>query len=332
MKRSIPIFLFSLFLISIISCKKNNVEIVTQDSTYQLNAQYFKVDLPDTFKFDPSNIVYLSGQTNITLNGRTDGQTTIITDNVTSFPFKVKMKRALDKTVKVKLVADNTLLSEYTGVKTNYKELPADNFSISEAEIKPGSTEADLKFTLKSINTLNAPPGYLVPLRLDLVDPVEGLKVSGSIAYAVFVKINIAFDNIESTNIPFAGTLFNDIITFESNKSSGLQYLKDGLFASTWYPNNASIYLTAKLPQEETIKGIVINTVNTHYQVGSVKVSVEENGAFIGHGEFVTTERTTILYIKFKNPVTTKSIRFTDFYSLNKSSPDPDITELRLVR
>ena len=332
MKRKIQIIVAVFFAIALSACNKNEVEVVSQDTSYQLDPEYIFVDIPKKFGFDENNILYLSGQTNLTLNGKNDTQHTTIAEGNT-ITFKVKVKRALDKDVSIRFVKDDALLDTYVGEKENYKSFPENTYAVSEIKLPAGQTEAEVKLDFQNIDNLKETPGYLLPLRMEMVNPVTGLKIS-TLRYSVFVKLNIAVvrDNIDSSNLPVTGTLFNDVITFESNKPTGLALLNDGkLTGGTWYPSGTTTYLVMKLPKEETIKGIKINTVSGIYQLASFNVLVEESGGYVSHGSFATQQATTELFIKFKTPVPTKNIRFERLLTL-KGSSQPDITEINLIK
>lgn len=324
----------SLMAVMIFSCNKNSVQIVTQDTSYKLDPEYCYVAIPDSFKFNSDNIAFLTGQTNFTLNALFDGTTgTISTGN--TITFVVKLKKALEKAVSVKFVKDSTLLGEYTGTQVGYADLSNENYSIPDVQIAAGATEAQATFTFTKPNRLSAPPGYLLPLRIAFADPVTGIKIS-DIYHKIFVKVNVEYgkDNIESSNLPIVGTPFNDIITFESDRINGLANLKDGrddITDSEWYPSSIRTTLTMNLPEAETIKGILINTPTTAYQLSNFTVLVQENGSYIKHGEFSYTGSTSVLNVKFKTPVHTQSIRLEKMRDIS-GREQPDIVEIRLIR
>ena len=62
MKKIIQL-LYILFAVAAFSaCSDDNQgEVVSQDLSYQLDANYVFVDIPEKFLFDPSNILYLEG-------------------------------------------------------------------------------------------------------------------------------------------------------------------------------------------------------------------------------------------------------------------------------
>ena len=91
MKKIIQL-LYILFAVAAFSaCSDDNQgEVVSQDLSYQLDANYVFVDIPEKFLFDPSNILYLEGKTVMKLNAKSDGKQTTITEG-TEFTFNVKL-------------------------------------------------------------------------------------------------------------------------------------------------------------------------------------------------------------------------------------------------
>lgn len=303
---------------------------MSQDVTYQLDPDFVYVEIPDKFEFDPTNIVVLSGQTSFVLNGKTDGVNTTITGG-NILPLTVKLRKKLDKDVSVRLVVDNELLSEYPFEKVDYTDFPSDTYELPDITIKAGETQQTVELTFTDINKLNNVPGYLLPLRLELIETGSDLIVS-TVSYSVFIRLDMIFTNIDSSNAEIPGTAFNATVTFASNRTTGLANLKDGnITGGIWYPNNADTYLEINLPEEETIKGIRINTVTGTYQLASFNVLARQGERFVSHGPFAINSQTTVLHVKFIVPVTTKSIRLENLRSLTNST-QPDLTEINLIK
>lgn len=318
--------------IALASCD-DKVEVVSQDTSYQLDPDFVFVDIPGNFNFDPSNILYLSGQTNIALNAKTDGETVVIAEGNT-IPLNVRLKKALDHDVTVKLVEDPELLEDYTGETMDFESFPSGAYSMPEIIIPAGSTEASAALTINNPDVLSRVPGYLLPLRLEFLNGQEEVKISSN-RFALFVKMNVTFgrDNVDSSNTPFTGDFFNSVITFQSNRTAGLQSLKDGNHGGgSWYPGNTTHYLVISLPGEETITGMRLHTLIGSYQLASFDVLVEEEGrGYVPHGNFSINAQTSTLHVKFKQPMQTKSIRLENFRSL-VGGVQPDVTEVYLVR
>ncbi|NLD24007.1 MAG: DUF1735 domain-containing protein [Bacteroidales bacterium] len=340
--KKISFFVLSIITISLLfpACEKDNIEIVSQDLSYQLDPNYISVNIPDTFKFDPSNIIYLAGQTEVNFSAETDGTTTTIKQGH-SVSFTVNMKQSLDKDLKIRLMKDATLLENYKGEgKDKYFDLPESNYSIPEIELLANNKSAEITFSFEEISSLQKAPGYLLPLRLEIVDKVTNLKVSEE-KYYIFIKLDVEYtrNNISVADF-IEGVNFNQSILFESNyRTNLLRYLKDGdenNFYNSWISENKSDYLVLKLPEEETIKGIKINSPASNTQLGAVTVLVNENGTFVKHGEATFAAigfwDPNSLYIKFTEPVTTSSIRLENFINYYNTANSTYIQEVNLIK
>ena len=217
----------------------NQGEVVSQDLAYQLDANYVFVDIPEEFPFDPSNILYLEGKTVMKLNAKSDGSKTTITEG-TEFTFNVKLKKALDQDVNVRLRKDLDLLEGHT-----LAELPDEAFELHDAIITAGSREGTIALDITKPDVLNAMPGYVLPLCLEFVDAISGVKVSEQ-SYSVLIEMILTFekDNIDPSNDEIEGEYFNNNVIFESSKTNNLSYLYDGNRSGTkWYPGRND-YLT----------------------------------------------------------------------------------------
>lgn len=333
MKKTSYSILFILIAVSSLfsACSKEQIELVTQDLSYQLDPDYISVNIPDTFKFDPANVVYLTGQKNITLHGTNDETTTTIIGG-NELHFTVRIKKEFDNDVTLRLVKDPALMNSYPEDISKYKEILEESFSIPETILERGKKETTFTLTFQQVEKLNEIPGYLLPLRLEIVGAANDLKVSET-NYFVMVKLDIEYakENIVPGNEPFNGVLFNDIITFDSPKSQGLGSLKDGAFTgSSWYPNDKNTPLIIKIPEKETIKGIVINTEG-RWALGHFTVFSEGNSVDIKQGEFSISKQTAQINVQFKEPVTTNTFRLENLLTYTQG-PQPDLCEVRLVR
>jgi len=133
MKKTSYSILFILIAVSSLfsACSKEQIELVTQDLSYQLDPDYISVNIPDTFKFDPANVIYLTGQKNITLHGTNDETTTTIIGG-NEIHFTVRIKKEFDNDVTLRLVKDPALMNSYPEDISKYKEILEESFSIPE--------------------------------------------------------------------------------------------------------------------------------------------------------------------------------------------------------
>ena len=326
MKKIIQL-LYILFVVAAFSsCSDDNQgEVVSQDLAYQLDANYVFVDIPEEFPFDPSNILYLDGKTVLKLNARNDGKQTTITEG-TEFTFNVKMKKTLDQDVKVCLKKDLDLLEEYT-----LTEFPDEAYELNDAIITAGSREGTITLDITNPDLLNKLPGYVLPLCLEFVDVVSGVRISGQY-YNVLIELSIKLekDNIDSSNDVIEGEYFNDNVVFESSKTSRLECLYDGdRSGNTWYPGRND-YLTMTFPEPIKILGVRLDVVTNSYKLGSLNVYVDEGNGFISYGRFVR-DNNGVIYMKFKSPVNIRAIKF-DGMLTTSGGTGPDIYEITFIK
>lgn len=327
MKKIIQL-LYVLFAVAAFSaCSDDNQgEVVSQDLAYQLDANYVFVDIPEKFPFDPSNILYLEGKTVLKLNAKNDGSKTTITEG-TAFTFNVKLKKALNQNVKVRLKKDPDLLEGHALI-----EFPDETFELNDAIIPAGSREGTITFDITNPDMLNKMPGYVLPLCLEFVDAVNGVRISEQ-SYSVLIEMSLRLekDNIDPSNDEIEGEYFNDNVIFESNKSSGLERLYDGnISGSSWYPSNKDTYLTMTFSEPTRILGVRINFDNGYYSLGSLNVYADEGNGFISYGK-LTRNTNGIIYMKFKAPTDIRALKF-DGMLTTSGGNGPDIYEITFIK
>lgn len=319
-----------LYLLSVVAlfsaCSDDNQgEVVSQDLAYQLDANYVFVDIPEEFPFDPSNILYLEGKTVMKLNAKSDGSKTTITEG-TEFTFSVKLKKALDQDVKVRLKKDLDLLEGHT-----LAEFPDEAFELHDAIITAGSREAVIALDIIKPDVLNAMPGYVLPLRLEFVDAISGVRISKQ-SYSMLIEMSLTLekDNIDPSNDEIEGEYFNNNVLFESSKTTNLSYLYDGnRSGTTWYPGRND-YLTMTFSEPTRILGVRIDVVTNNYKLGSMNVYVDEGSGFISYGRFVRNNN-GVIYMKFKEPVNMHALKFDEMLTTSGGT-GPDIYEITFIK
>lgn len=331
MKKIIQLLYMILPVVVLTACGDDDRgEVISQDLSYQLDANYVYVDIPEEFQFDPSNILYLNGKTVLKLNGKNDGEHTTIVEG-TEFTFNVGLKKALDKDILVRLIQDPTLLEKYTSAG-DLKQFPEESFTLSNVKLEAGVKEGKATLTFRNLDVLNEMPGYILPLRLEFIDAADGVKISSE-NYSVFVelKVKLAKDNIDPSNNPVEGILFNNNVTFESSKTSGLGNLYDGNLNSSWYPADASTYLSMSFSSPTKILGIKIDVKKGTYLLGKLNVYADEGNGFMSYGAVDRNVGDSHLYIKFKNPVDVYTIKFDGMLTVNGGT-GPDIYEINFIK
>ncbi|WP_278717112.1 DUF1735 domain-containing protein [Bacteroides caecimuris] len=322
------------------ACEDERGEVVSQDWTWQVDPDYVFVEMPDEFDYDPSNVVYLKSYISVNLTGIHSNGVTKIVEGSEVMKFNVYIKNVLDKDIKIRLVEDQQLLEEYKGDAQGYKQMPAGVYSIPEVTLPAGEKMVEMSVALTDINQLDELPGYLLPLRLELCNAIDGVRITEQY-YRIFVKMDILTisENIipEHTKV-VEGTEFNDIITFDSDKTEDLENLKDGLVFGFmgfggWTPSSDG-YLSMNLPKSELIKGICIYSDEDNKQFGKADVyTVNEDGTKILQGTFATEASVSLtepIYIQFVEPVTTREIRLEKIASTKGTIPE--LYEVELIR
>lgn len=303
--------------------------VVSQDTSYQLDPDYVFVDIPKEFQFDATNILYLDGKTVLNLNAKTDGTTSSIIEG-TEFTFNIRIKKALSNDLTVRLVQDEELLNEYNAGGAVF--FPEETVSLSEVVIPAGQTSVPVTLSFQNLEKLIDLKGYILPLRLQVGQTTEEVEVSIQ-KYSVFVQMAVEFvkDNVDTSSFKeFEGEQFNDILSFDSDKStSSLSRLNDGKYNNSWYPYFDN-YLIMTLPQVETIKGFCIY-LDSYYTLGHMKVQVDEGNGYINYGVIDFNEYPWV-YIKFKEPVPVKSIKLSEFLQTDGSNNGPELYEICFIR
>lgn len=252
--------------------------------------------------------------------------------------FTVKITSPATEKLVVKLGTDENYITEYNKKnKTNYILLSKNNYTISKEEVV---IEAGQKESADSISIVLKMNTDITKIENPVILPIKIASVNGKTdnisrnlnGIVITGQINLILDNIDSSNKPIEGVAFNKNVVLESNKTSNLPVLIDGnLTGRYWYPSNTSTYLVTHLPQEEPIKGIIINTGTGSYQFASVRIATQRSSGQVIQGVFATQQVGAEHYIKFKTPVSAKSFRFENFLTL-RGGAQPDIMEIRFVK
>lgn len=289
----------------------------------------------------PQGVVYVSNQVSpinqfdfrITYN--TFDKTTLLEgDTIYKFPIRVTMPAQEKITAKFEISEKFT--SEYNEVNnTEYTFLPESYYTIvkNEATIEQGESESKDSISV----LLNTKADWTKVEGGDLLIPIQLISANGNNVrisenmntVKVFGNLFMIIDNIDSSNEPIEGEMFNDGLALRSNRDpNGLWALTDGeTWGDVWYPLNQTHYIDITLEKEEIIKGILIHTSIGRYQLGSLRVATTT----ADHGVFTTDKETTNIYIKFKTPTKAKNIRISNFKTLSGANA-PDLYEINLIK
>ena len=331
MKRYIQLVCMLLSVALLGSCTdEDRGLVVSQDTSYQLDPDYVYVNIPEVFNFDPSNVLYLNGKTVLVLNAKTDGTTTNIKEG-TDFSFNVRIKKALDRDLYVRLSQDETLLGEYNAGSKKF--FPEGTVYLPDVIIPAGQTEATATLTFQNLELLADLDGYILPLRLEVKESADDVRVSIQ-KYSVFVEMNLEFgkDNVDTSSFKeFEGEAFNNIIQFYSDYATVSKFNDGNLSSSTYlYARN---YIEMCLEEAEVLKGfrIHIRSKGASYQLGHLDMMVDEGNGYINYGNFEFNED-QVVYFKFKEPTVVKSIKISGCNSVGNKDNGPDLYEIYFIR
>lgn len=333
-------------LLFIASCGDDGVEIVSQDTSWTIDNRYIEEDIREELGINPFVDLVYFGYYNTPLKEVKANydleHVTVVGGN--DFSFKVKITKPLKEDLTLKLATD--VDAQFPVNVEEYTKVTTENCVLGTALLKAGELETIIKFGFKDVDKLKELPGAVLALTLTIENQPEHVAVSKSRA-VFFMKVNTAIqlENIEASNEPIDGELFNDNVTFESNiKPDKLGSLNDGNRTSNkWYTSSTlpaePPYLAMSFPELTTIKGIRIDTnpdssptSPSNYALKSVKVLVDKgNGQWLSNGVYDQGHRKGEIYIKFKTPVQCIGIRFEDFQSTT-GRHSVDINEITFIR
>lgn len=332
-------------ILFIVSCGDGGVEVVTQDTSWTIDNQYIEEDIREELGIDPYvDLVYFSYYNTplkeIKANYDLE-HVTVVGGN--DFSFKVKITKPFKEDLTLKLAMD--VDAKFPINVEEYVKVTDENCVFETSVLKAGELETTIKFSFKDVDELKELPGAVLALTLKIENQPERVAVSKSRA-AFFLKVNTAIqlENIEASNEPIDGELFNDIVTFGSNiRPDKLESLNDGNRTSNkWYTSSTlpvePPYLTMTFPEVVTIKGIRVDTnrdsssTPSNYALKSVKVLVDKgNGQWLSNGVYDQGHIKGEAYIKFKTPIQCVGIRFEDFQSTT-GKHSVDINEITFIR
>src|SRR3712207_2834957 len=119
---------------------------------------------------------------------------------------------------------------------------------------------------------------------------------------ALPIYIELGKDNIDTSNEAISGMQFNDIVTFESNRSRDLECLHDGDHDSYWNAGSEEAYLQMSLPSPMKILGIRFVLKSSFYALGQMNVYAKESKGFMSYGRVERDTKGKDLYVRFKEP------------------------------
>lgn len=340
MIRIIYITLAILLAANLSSCKKDDVEIVSQDLSYQLDPDYIFVDIPEEFKFNPDNIAYLAGKNELGISFRFDEESNKIILSESQIPITIRLKKPLSETVNIVFTEDESLIDNYMGDKVGYVSFPEGVLSNTTFTIPKGETEVEGVIEFQNPELLIGAPKYLVGLRMTLKSELENISISSD-KYALYIKASeSSLKNEENVSYATAlpSTMYYEIDRRELSGHS--DYASDHVFKlfngdtysdNWWIPTGRPEDLIVTLPKGK-VGAIRMYFSNYWYEktVKSVKIAVSADGInFFEQGK-VTNPTASIgnFYILFDNPNEITHIRFYEF--VTHTSEAADISQIKV--
>lgn len=323
--------IFSLLALSMValatSCKDKAVEIVEQDPSYTLDANVISVDIPKPFIFNDNNIVRYNGSTELFANAKVDASSTV-TMATNTIDLSFTLRRPFATATEFVLEEDRSLLDEYRGIKTDFREFPANSVSGLRFTIPPGQTSFTTSLTIDNISQLTALPGYLTAYRLKPVQEVQKLQLSES-AKTFYLKVRVkptplgSPTNAElSTGIESNWTkLTNSQMRVDQgsgSSSTSIAALIDGVRLRSWYGTaGGSNQIIFTFTRPRTVAGLVVYSRYPLYALSKFKIqAAEDEVTWAPQGEITNTGGLTAFYVKFTTPIETDKIRLYDLEAL----------------
>ncbi len=324
-------------ILFIVSCGDDGVEVVSQDTSWTIDNRYIEEDIREELGVDPYvDLVYFSYY-NVPLEEIKANydleHVTVVGGN--DFSFKVKITKPFKDDLTLKLAVDAD--AKFPINVEEYAKVTDENCVFGTAVLKAGELETTIKFSFKDVDELKELPGAVLALTLKIENQPERVAVSKSRA-TFFLKVNTAIqlENIEASNEPIDGELFNDNVTFESDRPKGLESLNDGdRKKNSWWTSNEQSYLTMTFPSVVTIKGIRVDTnssASSSYGLKKLKVMVDKgDGQWLSNGVYDQGHIAGEVNIKFKTPIECVGIRFEEMQSTT-GKYGVDINEITFIR
>lgn len=319
------------------SCGDDGVEVVSQDTSWTIDNQYIEEDVREELGINPFvDLVYFSYYNTPLkeIKANYDLEHITVVDG-NDFSFKMKITKPFKEDLTLKLAADAT--AQFPVNVEEYTKVTDENCVFGTAVLKAGEQETTIHFSFKDVDELKELPGSVLALTLKIDNQPEHIAISKSRS-VFFIKVDTAIqlENIEASNETIAGESFNDNVTFESDRSKGLESLNDRDHdKNSWWTSNEQSYLTMTFPAAVTIKGILIDTnrnSTSSYGLKSLKVMVDKgNGQWLSNGIYDQGHIDGKVNIKFKTLIKCVGIRFEEMQSTT-GKYTVDINEVTFIR
>lgn len=302
------------------ACSKTEPEVITEDSSYKLDAKEIYVETPAKFVYNTDNILRNESTKTIGLEVKVvDGVPEL---NTTTIPLTFRLRRALSKELVIKLEKDESLLARYSGDRENVKSFPDGTFSGLTVTIPAGQLTHTANITIVDSKQLTHTGGYLTAFRIDV--PAEVSMAED--AKMLFVRANVTEPKVLLLNSIAEG--WSEVESaryyFSPNKSS---------YYNNWEVWSKSYRLSAiKTAQNPAIAGLSIHMNTPSKRLKTVQIRAYNSSISDGETfELLTlSEAREAVYIRFTTPLTYSRIEITGMTPFSGSSIE--IHDVKLYR
>lgn len=193
-----------------LACSKPDIEIVEQDNSYSLDPSVTHVEMPEKVPFDPSNLIRLTSQSIITLEGLVDtnNKDKGLEVDENKITLKFQLKKPLKSATKLMLTENRELLKEFVGDKVGRLPFPSDVFASREITIPADVTEYTAELGLANLSVLTDPAGYLSAYSLSVAPGGDAVALTNS-SQALYLYVDVDEHNspasIPKIRIKFTG-------------------------------------------------------------------------------------------------------------------------------
>lgn len=334
----IQVLVYATIFSFMISCGDDEIEIVSQDTEWTMDNKYIEEDIREQLGIDPyKNFIYLGYADDpfYTLQAVSDLQHVTL-EGESDFKVKVRLTKAYDKDLTLKLVRVENLENEFPGKIEDYIAMAENNCTLDTKVLKAGAKEMIMSFGLKNIEELSKAPGYALTLKLELEGEHEDIFVS-AVRSKIFMKMNVTIrlDNIDSSNQVVEGELLdNREVVFDSNENTSTLYrINDGSI-STYWPSKSGAFLNMTFLEEVVLKAIKVDTSVGGWgsPFGRATILVDHgDGIWVEHGKFQLATANKIVYVAFKTPMKCVRVRFESMQTVTRGNA-PDFCEVNFIK
>ncbi len=319
------------------SCTDEGVEVVSQDTSWQIDQQYIDSDIREQLKLDPyTDLVYIgAGDLDLNIHAHSDTKNISLDDS--TLTFKVKVTNVRKEDLKVSIKKDDSFLKNYLVNVEGVPTLPDNAYTLTGNVIKAGELETIVTMKFTDPGKMTSTNGYASAFVLTMEGATDHIRVAKT-RNLIFVRtdLTIKLDNVDSSNAPISGTSFNTGLTFDGNAGINLfPKLTDGnINSDEWYPGSTDGYLIINVNPKSVINGIMVNTdTGTSYSLKKCDISADlGNGQWVDFGTYDRTTKSNVANIKFKTPIEVSRLRISNIRGFSGTGKYVSFYEIHLYK